>query len=331
MSEGFGAKVPADVERPDRVLAGLTARQVAILAATAATVYGQWWVIGRVVPLIVFAVLAGPLVVAGIALAVGRRDGVAVFDLARAALAFRMRARRLHTRPPGTGPAAPGWARERAHYSRYPCGRTGQLRLPPHAITDTPHHPAPLACLDLGTSGVAVIAAASTVNFSMRTDTEQYALIGCFARLLHAQTGPVQILIRTHQIDLRPALAELADSLGRLPHPTLRAAATAHHRWLSELATDTTLLTHQVLLVLREPTHLHTTQPGFTGAVGSGRRVAAVTRLAQRLDDARRTLAGAEITLTPLSPEQAHAVLATCADPTRDPTHGWTHSWEHTP
>ena len=288
-------KIPADVERPDRVLAGLTARQVAILALTAAAVYLAWLGARTLVPGWLFVVAAIPVAVAGIALAIGRRDGTSVETLARAALLFHLRPRLLrhHTHP---DIPAPGWAAARAHHSGTPTGRAGTLRLPAHAIEASGGG---VGVVDLGGDGMAVIAAASTVNFALRTESEQAGLIDCFARLLHAHTAPLHILVRAQPLDLAPALGELAEAAAALPHPALRAAAAGHQRWLAGLAATRTLLARQVLLVLREPS-----RPG------------AQARLARRLEDARRALAPAEITLTALDTAGVHAVLAAATDPT---------------
>ncbi|HZD15714.1 MAG TPA: PrgI family protein [Pseudonocardiaceae bacterium] len=295
MSEQLNVKIPADVDRPDRILAGLTARQVAILAVTAAALYLGWLVTRTLVPGWLFVAAAVPVVVAGIALAIGRRDGTSVETLARAALLFHIRPRLLRHRTHREVPA-PGWAAARAHHSGAPKGRAGTLRLPAQAIEAAG---AGVGAVDLGGDGMAVIAAASTVNFALRTESEQAGLVDCFARLLHAQTAPLQILVRAQPLDLGPALGELAEAAAALPHPALRAAAAGHQQWLAGLAATRTLLARQVLLVLREPS-----RPG------------AEARLARRLEDARRALAPAEITLTALDTTAVHAVLAAATDPT---------------
>jgi hypothetical protein len=51
-------KIPADLDHPDRVLAGLTARQVVILASTALLIYAGWLATRPVLPVLVFVVLA---------------------------------------------------------------------------------------------------------------------------------------------------------------------------------------------------------------------------------------------------------------------------------
>lgn len=315
MSQRYGVRIPADVDRPDRVLAGLTARQVAILAATAAAVYLGWLGTRTVVPLMVFGVVALPVAVAGIALAWGRRDGMGLEELARAALAYRLRPTLLRHHPGPLTPA-PAWAAARAQQVDQPTGRSGALRLPARDVGQNPHTPTPVAAIDLGRDGVAVIAAASTVNFALRTDSEQDALVECFARLLHSQPGHTQILIRTRPVDLGPACADLAEAATALPHPALRWAAAGHHHWLAALAGTRTLWTRQVLLVLREPA-----AGGMnTAAMSTAAKSEAGARLARRLDDLRRVLATAEITVTALDVADATSVLAAATDPTHPHT-----------
>ncbi|WP_162246944.1 PrgI family protein, partial [Frankia sp. AvcI1] len=53
--------IPADVDREDRIVANLTARQVLILALTAIVLYLAWAATRSLVPLLVFAVLAVPV------------------------------------------------------------------------------------------------------------------------------------------------------------------------------------------------------------------------------------------------------------------------------
>lgn len=356
-----GAKIPADVERPDKVLAGFTARQVVILAITFLIIYAGW-ILGRVwVPFGAYLAVAIPVAAGGIVLAVGRRDGVALDNFLRAALLFHLGPRhhhnpdthpitsnprtrgRGHRRGRGRGvspdpadPGVPQWVAMRAHHTHRP-PRSAPITggaIPARGITTPAYGPADVGVLDLGGHGLALVAACSTVNFALRTETEQLGLIDCFARMLHAQTGPLQILVRSHPVDLTPALSELAHAATTLTHPALRAAAAGHHRWLAELAGSEGLLARQVLIVLREPatrahiTPSHTNPRRAVGAMDTaagnpveqavGKAVAgAQARLVRRLAELRRALAPADITVTALSPRQLEEVLATSADPTR--------------
>jgi hypothetical protein len=69
------ASVPADIDAPDKIVWGLTFRQVAILAAAALAAYGAYRMVGHLLPPVVLLVLAVPLAGVVIAVALGRRDG----------------------------------------------------------------------------------------------------------------------------------------------------------------------------------------------------------------------------------------------------------------
>ena len=78
-------RIPADVDRPDRILAGLTARQLALIAVPAVVAWAGYLAIRRPVPPVVFVAGATPLAVAAVVLATGRRDGVSAHARPRAA------------------------------------------------------------------------------------------------------------------------------------------------------------------------------------------------------------------------------------------------------
>jgi hypothetical protein len=338
-------KIPADVDTPDKVLLGLSARQVAILAGTASTCYGLWQLLHPLVPALLAGVLEVPLCVAGVCLALLRRDGVPLDALARYGLAYRLRPRRLHGRIPPESPAGraghggvgehaglPTWLTEHAAPAptqsadgwdyRVTGARSGQLRLAAHGVAEHGWGQHRIGIIDLTEAGVAVIAACSTVNLALRSEREQHALLGCFARLLASTAGAVQIVVRTQPLDLSPTLAELDTATTELPHPALRAAAAAHRDYLADIAATGPLVRH-VLLVLREPApttdspNPRTNTRGGWVSDGGPARAAAVARLVGRLAEAARCMAPAEITVAPLDAATTIAVLASAADPDR--------------
>ena len=68
------ARIPADLDTPDRVVMGLTVRQAAILAAAAVPIYLAWHLLADRLPLPVLAAATAPLAAVATAVAVGRRD-----------------------------------------------------------------------------------------------------------------------------------------------------------------------------------------------------------------------------------------------------------------
>jgi PrgI family protein len=282
-------RVPADVERPDEILAGLSARQLGIVAATGVLLWLAYTATRALVPPVVFAGLALPVGAVAAALVLVRRDGLGLDALLAAAVRQRLSPRRLI---PAHEPARPV-----PRWVAAPAGRLpAPLRLPARAI-------APSGVVDLGRDGVAVVCACSTVNFSLRSTTEQNGLVAAYARWLNSVTGPVQVLVRADRLDLAPAITRLREAAPGLPHRALEDAALDHAAFLADLSVSRDLLRRQVLLVLREP------------AAGTAARRAAAGRVLRRAQEAAAALAAAEVTVHILDGPETTAVLAASADP----------------
>jgi PrgI family protein len=283
-----GVRIPADIDRPDRILAGLTARQLGILAASGATAWALATAAAVVLPLPVAVALAAPPALVGVALALGWRDGLPLDRLALAALRYRRGPRRLVPAPDGVA-APPAWA--------------GSRDRPPAPLAGPIHNLHDDGVVDLGADGQALLCRASAVNFRLRSQPEQQALIAAFARLLHAVTGPLTVVVRTDRVDLAATVAALRAAAPGLPHPALVRAAGEHADFLADLAARHDVLRRERLLVLREP-------------AGTPDPAAA---LARRAEQAATLLAAAGVTLTPLDQDAAARVLARAADPHAPP------------
>jgi PrgI family protein len=334
MSAPYSVRIPADVDREDRVLVNLTARQLAILAVTGIVLYGAWTLTRVIVPLPMFAIIAVPVAVTAAVLALGQRDGLSLDRLVLAAIRQRLQPRHRVAAPEGIRPV-PEWLASRVTASGRDTGATGEsrseispaaLRLPAEGVTEA-------GIIDLGVDGVAMVAVASTVNFALRTPAEQEALVASYARYLHSLTAPVQMLVRAERLDLSGQIAELRAAAPALPHPALEHAAREHADYLEQLRHTTDLLRRQVLLVLREPLRTAGPTDGLGGAsplaalrakrqqarttavVDEGTRRAAEARLVRRLGEATELLAPAGIAVTPLDAGQATAVLAAACNP----------------
>jgi hypothetical protein len=297
MSARPAYRIPADIERDDRLLLGLTARQLAILAATGTLAGGLCWLARQLVPAepaALLAALALPIAAAGLALALGRRDGLPLDLLALAAIR-QIRAPRRRVPAPEGVPAAPAWL------PADPGPLPAPLELPAFGID-------PDGVVDLGPDGAVVLCSATSVNLGLRTETEQEALVAAFGRFLHALTGPVQILVRAEPVDLTPVIRRLDQDASGLPHPALEAAARDHTRFLAALAARRDVLRREILVVFREPP-----APGATTALG---RVAL-----RHASESGSLLAAAGVTLTPLDGAAATAALARAARPGRQPAH----------
>ncbi|MFI0453133.1 PrgI family protein [Actinomadura sp. 6N118] len=286
-------RIPVDIEREDKILAGLTARQVVILAVTGVVVWLCYTTIGRWVPLPVFAVVALVVCTAGGALALSGRDGLTADRYLLAALRYAVNPRLRVLAPEGL-PSPPAWIAAQAGGGKAPA----PLVLPIIAVHDD-------GLIELGDHRVAVIAEASTVGFAFRSPGEQRALVGAFARWLNSLTAPVQILVCSQWVDLGPFAATLVEDAPALPHPALEQAAREHAAFLAELNEETELLRRQVLLVFVEPRR----------SQGGEAWRSASEQLWRRVEAAAQTLAAAEITVTALDGGRAGAVLAAASNP----------------
>jgi PrgI family protein len=319
-------RIPADVDRPDRILAGLTARQLLVLSVTGIVLYAAWTATRDMVPLQVFLLGAIPVGVTVALLVLGQRDGISLDRLTLAALAQRLTPRYRVSAPEGVHPV-PRWLATRAST---PAGESPTTASP--AVLDLPATGVSEAgVVDLGTDGLALVAACGTVNFTLRTPAEQEALIAGFGRYLHSLTAPVQVLVRAQRLDLSGQIAELRSAAGGLAHPALEQAAREHATYLTHLAHTHDLLRRQVLLVLREPLGtargsdgLGDASPVATllprtlragGQADEAARHATETRLLRRLAEATDLLRPAGIIVTALDAGQATAVLAASCNP----------------
>jgi hypothetical protein len=284
--EPVQAPVPADFGAPDRILYGLTARQVAILAATGALLWAAYHALTPTVAPAAFAV--GALPVAGLAavLALGRRDGIGMDRFVAAALAGARSPRRLVPAPEGV-PAAPSWVAAVAATSRRmrgpgrdPVAGVAPLRLPAAGIAAS-------GVVDADAGPVA-LTAATTVNFDLRASHEQHALVAGMGQWLNALSHAVQVVVSTRRADLHARADAIDERLGALPHPALADAAAGYARFLRELAAERDPLDRHVLVA-------HRAGPGAATPLAR-RQAEATARAWAGLGAATRVLHGGQVT-----------------------------------
>ncbi|MFE3318095.1 PrgI family mobile element protein [Nocardia sp. NPDC059195] len=316
-------RIPADVDRSDRLLGPFTARQLAVLATTAALMYVAWITVKTVIEPPIFLATMTPIGVIVTVAVVTRRDGLSTDLLAVAAIRHRLRPRHL-VRTRGQAPPPPQWITNRTTRTRprppTPVAFTAQMSPLPESVTQTGSG---IGVIDLGADGLAVIAVAGTLNLSLRTPAEQDSLVGQLAGWLHTLRQPVQILVRSARLDLTEQITGLHSAAEQMS-PELAVAALDHADHLAELAARENPAHRQVLLVWREPTQtlaatgLRARWPGRNRArraLSTGARRAAQSRLLRRMTEAADVLAPLGISVTALDETQARAVLTSCTNP----------------
>ncbi|WP_051941155.1 PrgI family protein [Phaeacidiphilus oryzae] len=272
-------KIPA-VDHQDRLIGNLTTRQCVQLGAVGAALWIGWQAGRPWVPPLFYAVGAGLVLAVAAAVVLARRDGVGMDRWLAAALRHHRSSKRLvPTSAPQQLPAP-----------------LAALRLPIISVADD-------GVLALADGTRALLSRAGTVNLALRTRAEQRGLLGAMGRWLNGLTGPVQILVRAHRLDLAARIGELEHAARGLPHPLLEQAALDHAAFLAALGEQPCLLTRQVLLVHRE----------------SGPDSAAGARLHARAAESSGLLAAAEVPVTPLDAGAAWTALEAACDPAAPP------------
>lgn len=235
----LSAKVPANVERADEILFGLSGRQVATAAVTAVVLWLVWVATHRLIGPAVYLAVAAPIGLVGFGLMVGRRDGIALQSWLGHGLRFR-REPHLQVAADAAIPPVPGFAAGIVAAGPTPL----PMRTPISAVLADG--------VDLGSDGVAVLVEAGTVNGHLRSNAEQAALVAGFARWLHALDGPTQIVIASRQLDTTDLSRRLAERAPGLAHPAQETAARAHAAFLADLSAQRELLHRQVTVVVRD-------------------------------------------------------------------------------
>ncbi len=297
-------RIPADVDRPDKLLAGLTARQLAILAVAAIALWAGYAATRHLVPPAAYGAVAVPVAAVAALLALGRMEGVPADRWVLAAWRHRRSPRRLVPAPDGV-PAVPSFLAKAD--GPHPQALPAPLRLPLAGIDAS-------GVVDLGPDGLAVICRASAVTFGLRTPAEQEALVAGFARFLSSLADPVQVLVRAERLDVGPAIDALLDAAPGLPHVALERAARDHAAFLADLATSRALLRREVLVVLRQPMG----QPAGQASAEGDRS----GRLLRRAAEAVTALGAAGVSLSVLDGAGAISVLGRCLDPAALPRPG---------
>lgn len=280
------ARITADVDTPDKIVYGLTARQLAILTVAAVIGYGLFKTIGPLVPPAALIAVLAPLAGAAVVLALGRRDGLSMDVWLLAAIRHTHGPKRLAPAPPTGADPVPGWAPD----TPTPVTQVPVLRLPARAITAS-------GVIDTGPRAVALVAC-TTVNIGLRTGDEQSALIGAYGRWLNSLSGPVQIVISAQRVDLSGHAQRIAEHADTLTNPALAEAAHDYATFLGDLAARRDPLWRSVTIAVT--------------AIGEHGRDTDVLRRAEHTASALSAL-GAQTTV--LDGARATAVLTCAVDP----------------
>lgn len=278
----MSVKLPSDIDVADRIMWGLTVRQLGILGVTCIICSGLY------LPLARWPYVAAPPAVVvggiGVALAFARPDGL----MAERWLLFGLRHARTPKRrvlaPEGL-PTLPRWARSRHAMTA--------LEIPLEAVS-------PSGVVVIGEGWFSLVCRSSAVNLSLRAESERMALIEGLGRFLNSIDSPLSFVVRSERSDLTGHIAAIERAAGTLPHPALEHAARAYALFLKSLAERRDILRREVYVVL---------------ATRAQDEAQASLRLHSRAQEAAALLRGLGIRLTALDQQAAASLLAQAFQP----------------
>ncbi|MEY9888392.1 hypothetical protein ABIA31_002032 [Catenulispora sp. MAP5-51] len=276
-------RIPADVDQPDKIVAGLTARQAAVLGTATVVLWLGYQACQRAVPPTVYLGFAVLVLLATAVVVTMSHEGVPLDRLLAAWLRFTRTPKRQVLAPEGLPNVPAAFFRERGpHASEYDS--------PVQQVTEA-------GVLNLGADGVTALAECTTVNLALMSQREQGVILAGFARWLNSLTGSVAITVRTRPADLSAFGDSIRDQAAGHPHENVRAAAREHVAFLAHLATDGHLLNREVTLAVHE------------------RSQNAVSRLQRRIEDADALLGSAGVSATSLTESATLALLDEAFNP----------------
>ena len=262
------ARMPADVDAPDKVLYGLTFRQLAILAVAAVVFAAGWHLLHPLVPPAVLVVVAVPLGGVVFAIAVGRRDGLPFDVWLTHAIRYQRAPHALSTTDTSTG--LPPWVTP-------PTGRVplpAPLRLPAAGDRRRRHHHPHQHHHERGCE---IGPRSSRPPPSTSPCAHPPNRPRCWTRSAGGSTHsptPPRSSSPTNPSTCNPPPTPSPPAPPQLPNPALAAACADHAAFLTQLAHRRDPLRRQVLITTRSqrtrpahrppPRRAHRPHPGRT-------------------------------------------------------------------
>ncbi len=131
----------------------------------------------------------------------------------------------------------------------------------------------------------------SSTNYTLKSEEEQDLMIAGYRAFLKALAFPMQILVRSQELDLSPYVQHLEETAAQSAvDPMWRDLADSHAQFVRELAARRTLLAHRFYLILPSDQGPGTRQPALTHLLPFGRKRARERMKAESLEKAQQQL-----------------------------------------
>lgn len=112
-----------------------------------------------------------------------------------------------------------------------------------------------------------IILAVSSINFELKSEEEQRAIIAQFQSFLNALAFPIQILVQSKRLDLAPYLAKLRERLASEANDLLRVQIADYIEFIRRLVSFVNVMEKRFYLVV--PYHPPLISPGRLASLGA--------------------------------------------------------------
>jgi hypothetical protein len=129
----------------------------------------------------------------------------------------------------------------------------------------------------------------SATNYTLTSEEEQELIVAGYRAFLKSLTFPLQILVRSQQLDLQPYVQSVLENSLTIQHGTWQELAHSHAQYVRELAARRTLLEHRFYLIIPSDQAGDTKQHMLGGLLPFGKndarkRVESLEKAQQQLD-----------------------------------------------
>jgi hypothetical protein len=131
--------------------------------------------------------------------------------------------------------------------------------------------------------GLRAIIAVSSVNLSLKSSDEQIATINQFQSFLNSVDFPIQIVIQSRRLDVRPYLLTLEEKMKEQREPLLKIQTAGYMSFIREFTDAVSIMRKYFYVVIPYEEAAIASSGGFLGGIFGSKRSAKERRMA---DDA---------------------------------------------
>ncbi|MEI6553392.1 MAG: hypothetical protein WCO09_02390, partial [bacterium] len=113
--------------------------------------------------------------------------------------------------------------------------------------------------------GLRGIIAVSSVNLSLKSLDEQMATIGQFQSFLNSVDFPIQIVVQSRRLDIRPYLITLDDMMRKQHEPLLKLQTASYISFVREFTDQVAIMRKRFYIVIPYQEAALSTNKGFLG------------------------------------------------------------------